>query len=667
MGFKYFSASRWVRPSVLLLLGTLSILALSGARTPAGRVSSSLSCESARRLGDWAKSKTPSHAPESLSQPEFSRKVLSRLLELADPNKVVFLQSEADAFLNESAKDWAAFVGERRCDGFEAWFQLAYARGMDRVHRLIRQAPLQESVPAKLAKLGTDEKGFPWFVRFAKDEGDLAKRLRKYADAVGESVSAEQLAAFKGDKRALIEFGLLRVLFSDGTPAPVHVLARALVNTMDPFSDYFSDSEYADFYRELTGGTSGVGVRVRDVPAGLLVQKVIKDSPAGESKAIHAGDVITAVDGKDLLGMSAQKTRHVLEGAEFSAVVLKILDKSGATRTVRLVRRSFAFEDERVELRMLPMPKRPGSQVAVISIPSFYGRGGSGLVGERSSAEDVEAALLKAMASRPAAVVLDMRGNPGGYLEEAVAMAGLFIGNRPVVAVVESQSSCVMRDHHAQALYNGPLLALVDDQSASAAEILAGALKDYNRAVVLGSPRTYGKGSVQRLFHLESGLVDLPEKDRRGVLKLTTSFFYSPLGHSPASGGIEPHLRLADAKKRAPEDRPKRLQSAPEQKPFVDEALLGGMRLEERVMQSRIEALKQNSEVREDHVREIFENVVRQAFGPTKTDESARSELAETLAVAEDLVAMESQRTARSSRSSGDKKDGARAVGYGNL
>jgi C-terminal peptidase prc len=656
---------------ISLIFGAALVLAVAAGQWNGAQASQapvSLSCESAYKMGEWSLSKTASQKPASLVDGEFARKVLERYVELADPNHILLLQSEVDAFTTQAISDWNRFISKRQCGGFETWFNTHMAQGHARLARLLKAAPLEKTVPKKLAASVGDDQSFPIFRLFPKSEIEISQRLMVWAEALGASANQAQLDAFKGDRRALVEFSMERSLFPDGPTAPVHILARAYINTIDPFSDYFSETEYADFYRDLTGGTSGVGVRVRDVPTGLLVQKVIADSPAGKSKAIASGDTITHVDGKSLAGMDAQKMRHVLEGAEFTPVVLTLSRAGKPDRSLRLVRRSFAFEDERVDWKLVSLRGGSEKKAAVISIPSFYGRGGSAMVGERSSAEDVENALVQALKSKPSAVVLDMRGNPGGYLEEAVAMGGLFLGNRPIVAVVEPTMQRVMRDFHARAIYTGPLLVMVDEQSASAAEVLAGALKDYGRAVVLGAPRTYGKGSVQRLFHLDTGLVELAARDRQGVLKLTTSFFYSPLGKTPAAGGIEPHIRLS-AKPRKDSFGPKRHQSAPPQQPFVDGATLSDIALQERLMQTRIAALKESVATRDDEMKILFDRAVKQAFGPVKAEEPERASLSETLAIADDLIGLSEldQHAASNPTASRDKKDAARVPGYGTL
>lgn len=630
---------------LVLVMGLLA-LAQGCFRTLGSPVESTLSgptCESAYQIAEWSLERTPSEKPSSLSEPAFIRKVLTRYVELVDPNKLLFLESEVDRFVSDGMDYWERFVADQDCGGFEEWHSAAIRKTKSRLTARLGALPLEKQLPEVLPTKTVEEKNYPWFLSYAKSEKELDSRLEKFARSIGESANQAQLDAFSGNRRELVRFTLSRLVLEEAPSSPVHLMIRSLVGALDPFSDYFSREEYADFYRDLTGGTSGIGVKVREVPAGLLVQSVLPDSPAGKSRMIHSGDTIVTVDGQALSTLPAEKLRHVLEGEEFTTVDLTVAPRAGkASRKVRLVRRSFAFEDARVESRIVHVRSRPNRRVGVITIPSFYGRGGSGGSGERSSAEDVQAALLKVLKKKPAAVVLDLRGNPGGYLEEAVSMAGLFLGNRPVVAVVEPKMRRILRDFHARALYTGPLLVLVDDQSASASEVLAGALKDYQRAIVLGAPATYGKGSVQRLFHLDTGLIELAEEDRQGVLKLTTSFFYSPLGHTPANGGISPHISLG-TKQEKKSAKPKRRQSVPELSPFVDGPTLNAIRMQERVVEARVAALKQSSAVRAEDVRAVFDQVVRKAFGAGSSEEDSprRESMVETLAIAEDLVGME--------------------------
>jgi carboxyl-terminal processing protease len=210
-------------------------------------------------------------------------------------------------------------------------------------------------------------------------------------------------------------------------------------------------------------------------------------------------------------------------------------------------------------------------------------------------------------------------------------MAGLFLGSKAVVAVVESTVQRVMRDHHKEPLYKGPLVVLVDSESASASEVLAGALKDYHRALVLGAPRTYGKGSVQRLYPLDSGHLKLSPEDSVGAVKLTTSFFYSPLGTSPASEGIAPHIALAESAAKEPEatqKKPRRKQEAPRQAAFVDGTTLSQIRLQESTMTERVKALKESS-LADSEIESPFDRALKIAglWSTLSADDSPQGDL----------------------------------------
>src|SRR5690606_31464198 len=147
----------------------------------------------------------------------------------------------------------------------------------------------------------------------------------------------------------------------------------------------------------------------------------------------------------------------------------------------------------------------------------------------------------------------------------------LFLGNRPVTAVVQQTMRRVLRGSRAEASYAGRLMDLVDDESASAAEVLVGALNDYQQAIIVGSKQTYGKGSVQKLHHLSVIAADwvppLRASDREGVLKLSSSFFYSPLGHSPTNGGVKAQVVVSDENDKSTPVRRKK-QTASELEPF---------------------------------------------------------------------------------------------------
>jgi C-terminal processing protease CtpA/Prc len=178
----------------------------------------------------------------------------------------------------------------------------------------------------------------------------------------------------------------------------------------------------------------------------------------------------------------------------------------------------------------------------LIKVPNFYGSAenfSGNFTGKHRVSQDVQQALLK-KAPSVKAVVLDFRDNPGGFLEEAVELAGLFIGNKTVVQIVENHSKYILNANTTKPLYTGPLFVLVNKNSASAAEMVAAALQDYDRATVYGSKKTYGKGSVQKLFYLNDDIfLSLKYPNISGVVKVTTNYYLSPKGRSLDKKGLE--------------------------------------------------------------------------------------------------------------------------------
>jgi carboxyl-terminal processing protease len=266
-----------------------------------------------------------------------------------------------------------------------------------------------------------------------------------------------------------------------------------------------------------------------------------------------------------------------------------------------LERTPFELEESKVSFAWKSPKTDPqkSSKVAVVAVPAFYGRGGIETgTEEKSVSEDFQHRVREALLTETDhnGMVLDLRGNPGGYLEEAVSLGAFFVGNKPIVGVLEEGKTRVLKNPSSnQTVYHRPLVVLVDESSASAAEVLTGALKDYQRAIVVGSSRTYGKGTVQRLFQLEDPFLFASEEGvlGTGVIKLTTSVFYSPLGHTPANGGVSTDIVLND---KVPQVNQKSL--AHEILPIVDVELKSELQLSELKHQDQIEFLRGKSKER---------------------------------------------------------------------
>jgi carboxyl-terminal processing protease len=292
----------------------------------------------------------------------------------------------------------------------------------------------------------------------------------------------------------------------------------------DQFSGYLSPREYAAYQEADRGRFSGVGLAVGPHPRGLLVTRVYDGSPAARA-GIRVDDVIVAADGRALRGLSQQASVALIKGPPGSRVRLtSVRDGRRSERTVTRATVSVPLVETRLR-------EAGGRRVAVVALDAF----GSGAHAE------VYEAVRRARREGAQGLVLDLRGNPGGLLKEAQLVASAFIGEGPIVRTrgrsVEPTTLDAIGDPVARDL---PMVVLVDRGSASAAEIVAGALQDRERAPVVGVP-TFGKGVFQELVTLPNG----------GALDLTVGQYFTPDGTNLGRGGeqgrgIVPDVRAAD-------------------------------------------------------------------------------------------------------------------------
>jgi carboxyl-terminal processing protease len=300
-------------------------------------------------------------------------------------------------------------------------------------------------------------------------------------------------------------------------PVPVGVLQRAAVQGMlkalkDPYSSYYEPKDYAQLRQVLAGAYTGVGVWVRRSSSGKLrISNVEQHSPASRA-GVHTGDTLVAVGGRAVKGRSVAAVVSGLRGAARTKVAVE-LRRNGHTLTTRLQRTQVSDDDVHAS------SIAPG--IESLHIAAFTSGVG----------QWVRAQVARAQAHHDTGIVLDLRNDPGGLLDEAVETASAFLAKGPVVSYVQRGSQPTTL----QALGGGntsiPLVVLVDGGTASAAEIVTGALQDRNRAVVMGT-QTFGKGSVQEPARFSDG----------SALELTVGHYLTPSGRSLDGVGITPDV-----------------------------------------------------------------------------------------------------------------------------
>jgi carboxyl-terminal processing protease len=320
---------------------------------------------------------------------------------------------------------------------------------------------------------------------------------------------------------------------------------KALTHVYDPHSDYFTASEMDSFRMSMNLELFGIGAELRSDDGYCKIQRLLP-GPAAKSKKIKEGDRIIAVAQSnqppvDIIDMSINKAVQLIRGPKGTEVRLTIIPAADtAARTVvSLVRDEIPLADQAAKGRIIDLPESPGKtlRLGIIDLPSFYAPMELPTGGEAHSASaDVAKLLEKFKREQVNGVILDLRRNGGGSLEEAVRLTGLFIKDGPVVQVAAMDGSLqVDRDNDSSITYDGPLIVLTSRLSASASEIVAGALQDYGRALIVGDSSTHGKGTVQNINPLRS----LP-----GALKVTILKFYRASGGSTQLKGVIPDIVL---------------------------------------------------------------------------------------------------------------------------
>jgi carboxyl-terminal processing protease len=318
-------------------------------------------------------------------------------------------------------------------------------------------------------------------------------------------------------------------------------LLNAIAGVLDPHTDYLPPADKANFDIRLTGSLEGIGALLRERDHYVEVQELVPGGAAWRQGELAAGDLILGVstdqrDPVDVADMRIEEVVKLIRGPKGSVVNLKIRKASREEKVLSITRDVVEIEAAYARGAVLEGKGLPA--IGYVYLPGFYGGQG------RDAAGDVRRLVARLAERKVAGVILDLRGNGGGLLEDAVVLTGLFIDRGPVVQVKDGDGDVrVLADEDAGVSYGGPVVVLVDRFSASASEIVAAALQDYRRAVVVGTGPTHGKGTVQSLNSLDratGGDLEL------GSLKLTVQQFYRVNGWSTQLDGVTPDVVLPD-------------------------------------------------------------------------------------------------------------------------
>ncbi|HSK05508.1 MAG TPA: carboxy terminal-processing peptidase [Kofleriaceae bacterium] len=330
-------------------------------------------------------------------------------------------------------------------------------------------------------------------------------------------------------------------------PAPLDAAAdvvNAVASVLDPHTTYLPPADKANFDIQMSGSLEGIGAVLRERDHYIEIMEIVPGGASARQGLLSAGDLILSVasDGGepvDTYDMRIDEVVKMIRGPKGTTVRLRIQKASGAQETIEIVRDVVVVEE--TYARGAVLSRKPGQpSYGYIQLPSFYGGKGA----PRTAAGDVRRLLRELAARKVAGVVIDLRSNGGGLLGDAVEMTGHLIDEGPVVQVQDGRGKAeVLADDEPGTEYDGKVVVLVDRFAASASEIVAGALQDYGRAIIVGTGPTHGKGTVQTLADLDrttGGQIEL------GSLKVTIQQFFRVSGSSTQREGVIPDIVLPD-------------------------------------------------------------------------------------------------------------------------
>lgn len=402
-------------------------------------------------------------------------------------------------------------------------------------------------------------------VDFASNDSERKERWRKYLkwQTLDRYIDAQETQEKNKDKKDFVVksdqelekearakvkkamdkyFDRLRNKFDENQRFAM--LVNTITNEMDPHTDFFPPVEKRSFDERLSGRFFGIGALLQQEDDKIKIKSVTTGGPAWKSGEIQANDFIVKVaqatgEAEDITGYTTDDAVKLIRGAEGSEVKITVQKPDGTLKTVSMIRAELKLDETFARSVIINSGKH---KIGLIDLPAFYADFQRPQAARCSQDVAKEVARLKAEGVE--GIILDIRDNGGGSLQEVVNMVGLFIKNGPVVQIRDRAGRpSQMGDNDPSVLYDGPLVVMVNERSASASEIFASAIQDYKRGVVVGSSSTFGKGTVQRAFPVGgngtgSGAGDL------GAVHLTLQKYYRVDGGATQLKGVESDIVL---------------------------------------------------------------------------------------------------------------------------
>ena len=501
------------------------------------------------------------YSPKDIND-EFSKKIFDRYFEELDADKDIFLASDI-----ESLRSFSTRIDDE-IKGAPVQFFQEVSKIFDK--RAPEAFAIVNDLLAKPFDFTANEKVItdPKKLNYPKTEAERREQwrlhlkymvLQRYTDLIDareankgkEGFVVKTDAELEKEAREKVK-GTMERIFNRykakfDLDEKFSVFVNTITNMMDPHTEYMMPVDKRAFDEELSGSFDGIGAQLTSEEGTIKIASVLPGGPAQKSGQVDVGDVVVRVAQGDktpveVAGYEVTDAVKIIRGKKGTEVRLTLRKKDGTLKVVSLIRDKIVQDETYARSAVI---NQGSSRIGYIFLPEFYANFNDPSDPHRSYV-DVANEVKKLKAEKVDGIVLDLRNNGGGSLIDVVQMVGLFIDQGPVVQVKgrESQPE-VMRDREGGVLYDGPLAVMVNELSASASEIFAGAIQDYGRGIIIGSSSTYGKGTVQRSFGLDPENF-MNTNSELGSLKLTLQKFYRVSGGSNQKTGVIPDIIVPD-------------------------------------------------------------------------------------------------------------------------
>jgi carboxyl-terminal processing protease len=435
--------------------------------------------------------------------------------------------------------------------------EMPYPANLDEAKKLWRQRLRFEYLQELLGKIGARNKDLAAATKSAPPVAETNAPANKATVAPAKKTDAEEIV----DTLTHRYYRNLRFFTEWNNDDVMQVYLTALAHVYDPHSDYLGHAQLEQFSIGMSLSLFGIGAELQTEDGYCKLRRLLPGGPAIKSKQFKVNDRIVAVAQSnqppvDIVEMSLNKAVQLIRGPKGTEVRLTIIPAGADASTrkvVSVIRDEIPLEDYAAKAKIIETTDHHGGtlRLGVIDLPSFYATfdtsGSKDKPEPKSTTADVAKLLDKLKEENVAGVILDLRLNGGGSLDEAIKLTGLFIKSGPVVQVRDDKGNVQEADDtDPEVRYDGPLVVLTSRHSASASEILAGALQDYGRALIVGDISTHGKGTVQSVNQLRP-FIRVPDgvlTEDPGALKLTIKKFFRPSGLSTQLKGVVPDIVL---------------------------------------------------------------------------------------------------------------------------